>query len=274
MNEILKERKGSVGYITLNRPEKHNAMNHELVSALIEAMANYDRDEQVHVIVIRGAGKSFCGGYDLSPDQKPYTTIPQWREEGMMANRMDLSIWDSRKVVIASVQGFCLAGGCDLMLSCDLTVAADNAVFSEPELEFSTHPSFLLLPYIVPLKEAKYMLFSGERFGAGDAKRLGMVNKVVPAEELEAETERLANKVAGMYGPAMELVKRSLNKKAELAGMRELIYMSQESFSSSKVQPTEATARFFEIAKKEGMQAAIRWRTAFFASGGAEASQG
>ena len=265
MDTIVMERRGRVGYITLNRPEKHNAMNHEMVAEITEALSLYDKDDEVAVIVLRGAGKSFCGGYDLSPDKKPYTTIPEWRKEGVDSNLMDLAIWDNRKVVIASVQGFCLAGGSDLMLSCDITIAAENAVFSEPELEFSTHPSFLILPYIVSLKDAKYMLFTGERFNAEEAKQMGMVNKVVPTEGLEAETIALANKVARMAGPAMEMLKKSLNKTAEFAGMRNMIYLSQESFASSKVQPTEVTRRFFELAEKESMQAAIRWRTAYFA---------
>lgn len=265
MNYVLMEKKDGVGYISLNRPEKHNAMNHGMVAEIVEALSLYDKDEEVSCIVLRGEGKSFCSGYDMSPDKKPFTTYDEWRKEAVDSNAMDWGIWDNRKMVIASVKGYCLAGGCDLMLCCDMTISADNAVFSEPELEFSTHPSFLILPYIVPLKVAKYMLVTGERFNAEEAKDLGMVNKIVTLDDLDKETHLLAKKVAKLYSPAMQYLKRSINMTREIAGLRNMIDVSEEYFTASKMQLSPLAKKFFEIAEKDGMKAAIEWRTAYFA---------
>jgi len=267
MEAVLMKRRGGVGYITLNRPEKHNSMNHQMVAEIVEALRIYDADEDVKVIVLKGAGKSFCAGYDMSPDKKPFTTFPEWRKEGVDSNKMDYGIWDNKKPVIAQVHGYCLAGGCDLMLCCDFTIAADNTIFSEPELEFSTHPSFLILPYIVPIKEAKYLLFTGERIGVEEGRRLGMVQKVFSLETLEEETFAIANKIAKLSSPAMDLLKKNINKAAELAGMRQMMYWSEESFVASKMQLSDVAKKFFAMAESEGMQAAIKWRTKYFADG-------
>jgi len=263
-DDVLLEKKGRVGYIVLNRPEKHNSMNQEVIEGVKEAIKKHNEDDSVKVIVLRGNGKSFGAGYDLSPGVWPFTTIEGWRKSGENANAMGVGIWESRKIVIASVHGYCLAGAFDLTLCCDITIAADNAVFQQPDLEFGSHPAFLIMPYIVPIKDAKYMFFTGEKIDAVEAKRMHIINKIVPADKLEEETYKLANRISRIASPSMEMMKMSINKSVELAGFRNLLYISSNSFASGKMQLTEQSKHFFEISEKEGMRAAIKWREKMF----------
>lgn len=265
METILVEVKSRIGYITLNRPDKLNAFNHKLVAELTEAFHQLDQDEEVNVIVLKAAGRCFGSGYDISPAAKPFTTIKEWRKEGVDSNQMMYGAWDSKKPVIAQVQSYCFGGACDLVMSCDLAICSDDALFSVPEIQFNTHPSMLIMPYTMLMKNAKMLLMTGDRIDAEEARSIGLVNKVVPREDLEAEVEALAKKLVKIPTPALQGCKKSINQIYEMAGMRNAIYMSEEAFAAVKVQQTPESKKFFEIADKDGMKAAFNWRDAYYA---------
>ncbi len=265
---VLMEKQEGVGYITLNRPEKRNALDAETVEGVVRALRAFEEDDEVKVMVLRGNGPAFCAGYDLAaPALAKLEGIEPWRKECTGNHRMAMGIWDSRKPVIASVHGFAMAGGCDITLTCDITIAAEGTVFGEPDLEFGTHPSFSVLPYLMPLKEAKYYYLTGEPFDAQEALRLNVVNKVVPAEELARETARIAKRIARMSCPAMGMLKKTLNKSAELAGFRTYVDISVEGFSAAKVLMTDVHKKFFGVIEEKGMKAAVAWRNRYYETG-------
>ena len=182
---------GSVGIVTLNRPDKLNAISVELKHALIERFHEADRDPATVVVVLRAEGRSFSAGYDIGPNPARAArrgNALAWHESLTDDVALEMTPWDMRKPVIASVQGHCLGGGCELVMMCDLTIAADDALFGEPEIRFSNVGPALIMPFIIGLKRARELLYFGDPIDAKTALQYGMVNRVVPRAELAAAT--------------------------------------------------------------------------------------
>ena len=166
-----------------------NALNSALVEALSDALGQTAEDAGVRVIVIAGAGRSFCAGYDLSEESGPESAL-----DGL-THSLDrlLEVFDHPRPIIAQVHGHCLAGGCDLMMMCDLAVASDDAVFGQPEIRFGSTVVAQVMPWLIGARRAKELIMTGhDRLDALEAHRIGLVNRVVPRQDLEAETMRLA----------------------------------------------------------------------------------
>ena len=195
---IKLEHDGAIAILTLNRPEKMNSLSDQLLADFRAAMDSCERDDSVRAMIITGSGKAFSAGFDISPREKPRTTVQDWRDHAKDGNETWLRVWRSRLPVVAAVNGYCLGGGCDLSMSCDYTVAADTAQFGEPEIEFCSAPPFLIMPWVLGMKHTKELLLLGERVDAAEALRMGLVNRVVPADKLMEE----AKKVAAAHGAA------------------------------------------------------------------------
>src|SRR5215510_14749151 len=190
---------GRVGIVTLNRPDKLNAISLELKRTLIERFHEADDDPATNVVVVRAEGRSFSAGYDISPNPARAArkgNALAWHESLTDDVKLEMTPWDMRKPVIASVQGHCLGGGCELAMMCDLTIAADNALFGEPEIRFSNVGPALIMPFIVGVKRAREMLYLGDPIDAQTALGYGMVNRVVPRAELAAATLKFARRLA------------------------------------------------------------------------------
>jgi enoyl-CoA hydratase/carnithine racemase len=258
---------GRVGVVTLNRPEKLNAISHELKSTLIERLHEADRDPATSVVVLRAEGRSFCAGYDIapSPDRaaRRYNALA-WHASLTDDVRLEMTPWEMKKPVIASVQGHCLGGGCELVMMCDLTIAADDALFGEPEIRFSNVGPALVMPFIIGLKRARELLFFGDPIDAKTAREYGMVNRVVPRAELQAATLKFARRMALISPEALNGTKLAVNRGAEAAGFRSAIMAGLDILASVYAARTEVGARFDEIREKEGLGAALRWRAAQF----------
>ena len=228
---ILVERRGPVELVTMNRPEVRNAQNTQLLTELDEALKTADRDPDVNVIVVAGAGPHFSSGHDL----KAYVgeaPADEWHEmratpEGKFSHERQmyfekaLAIRDLTKPTIAMVQGKCIAGGLMVACMCDLIVAADDAVFQNPVLRMTGAgvESLVEIADLSPRK-AKEFLWTGDEIDAAEAHRLGMVNRVVPRGRLEEETLALAERIAAMPPVTVQNVKRSINHAQDLAGFR------------------------------------------------------
>src|SRR5215469_3674448 len=176
-----------VGVITLNRPEKLNAISPELQQQLTDAFARADADPQTSVVLLRAEGRSFCAGYDIGarePGADDWRSDPT-KAHDHLAPQLDFEMlpWTMKKPVIASVQGHVLGGGCELVMLCDLTIAADNATFGEPEVRFSSVGPAIVMPLIIGYKKARELLYFGDTIDALSALGLGMVNRVVPLAE-------------------------------------------------------------------------------------------
>jgi enoyl-CoA hydratase len=259
---------GRVGIITINRPDKLNAISPELKALLIERFHEADADKATAVVVLRAEGRSFSAGYDIGPNParaERRGNALAWHESLTDDIRLEMTPWDMRKPVIASVQGHCLGGGCELVMMCDLTIAADDALFGEPEIRFSNVGPAMIMPFIIGLKRAREILYLGDPIDAQTALSYGMVNRVVPRAELSAATMKLARRMALISTEALMATKLAINRGADAAGFRNAIRAGLDVLAPLYAARTEVGMKFDEIREKEGLGAALRWRAAQFA---------
>jgi enoyl-CoA hydratase len=242
--------------LTLNRPSKLNAINIELRDALTAAIGDATADERVRVIAIAGAGRAFCAGYDLS-EAAPETAW-DWRDVLARDVEATLAIWSCPKPVIAQVHGYVLAGGLELAMACDLIVAADDAQLGEPEIRFGSAPVTLLMPFLIGQKRTRELLMTGDLIDATEAERIGLVNRVVPAEGLVAAVDALAEKLARVPPDVMAPTKLMLNRAMDAAGFAAAVGMGLD--LQSFVNMSETAREFDAIVRREGLKAALAWR--------------
>ncbi|MGA7098152.1 MAG: enoyl-CoA hydratase/isomerase family protein [Acidimicrobiia bacterium] len=256
---VLTEDHGVIRRLVLNRPEKLNAMNAEMVETLSTALADAASDDHVRVLIISGAGRSFCAGYDLS-EEAP--ADPESAREGLgrSLERL-LEIFDHPKPVVAQVHGHCLAGGCDLMMMCDLAVASEDATFGQPEIRFGSAVVAHVMPWLIGARRAKeYLLTGDDRMSALRALDLGLVNRVVPGSQLETETMRLARSLAVVDPVAMSLTKRAINASWEEAGFRRALTRGVELGAEIESARVPEREEFERIASEKSLREALRWR--------------
>ena len=220
---------GAVATVTMNRPEAANAQNTALIEALDAAFDRADADDAVRVVVLAGADKHFSAGHDLKAivgDEEPdewvamrQTPEGKFRHEQVMYVEKCRKIHDFRKPTVAAVQGKCVAAGLMLACMCDIIVAADDALFSNPVLRMTGAAVELLVePWELGIRQAKEFLLAAEELDAAEALRLGLVNKVVPRAELEVRAKELADRIALVPPVTAQVVKGSINHVAELMG--------------------------------------------------------
>jgi enoyl-CoA hydratase len=265
------EAEDKVGVITLDRADKLNAINSVMKDEIIAAFARADKDAAISVIVLRANGRSFSAGFDLghSPDRgKDSGAADPNTWDAILHRSFDfgMSPWSTTKPVIASVQGHVLGGGCELALMCDLTIAAEDAKFGEPEVRFSHLGPLMVMPWFIGLKRARELLFFGDMIDARTALQFGMVNRVVPTAELREETMRYAQRLALISPEALRWGKRVINRGAEIAGLRAAVEAGVDSFVSLYATQTEVGREFGRRVQQEGLKAALEWRRAQFQS--------
>lgn len=219
------ERLDAVCRISLARESARNAQSQQLLDELDRALEDAAGDESVRVVVLAGRGDHFSAGHDLKEAQAKradFTVEERWAYESRRYYGYCMRIWDFPKPTVAQVQGACVAGGFMIANMCDLIVCADDAYFSDPVgyTLAAAATEVLIHPWVMGLRRAKEMLFTGERILADEALRIGMVNRVVPRGELEDATLTLARRIAEAPPFALALTKRSLNRTADAQGFR------------------------------------------------------
>jgi len=266
---LLVEDLGPVRRLTLHRPESLNALNGELMEALEAAFDAATLDDDVRVVVLRGAGRAFCAGYDLNQDAEEGTKdAAEWQRELDRDTERLLRILELPKPVIASVHSYCLAGGTDLMLACDLAVASDDAVFGYVDIRFGSGVVSMFLPWVVGVRAAKELILTGEdRISAVEALRIGLVNRVVPRDELDDATMALADEIARNEPFVVRTMKASINRVWQLAGLRAALDANTELDVMIETANLPARDEFRRITQEEGLKAAIAWRDARYRSG-------
>jgi enoyl-CoA hydratase len=258
---------GRVGIVTINRPEKLNAISLELKKALIERLQDADGDPATSVVVLRAEGRSFGAGYDISPNPARAArkgNALAWHESLTDDIKLEMTPWDMRKPVIASVQGHCLGGSCELVMMCDITIAADDALFGEPEIRFSNVGPAMIMPFIIGFKRAREILYMGDPIDAPTALAYGMVNRVVPRAQLQDATMKFARRMALMAPESLMATKLAINRGADAAGFRNAIRAGLDVLAPLYAATTEVGKKFDEIREKEGLGAALKWRAAQF----------
>ncbi|HTG47218.1 MAG TPA: enoyl-CoA hydratase-related protein [Actinomycetota bacterium] len=261
---VLVEDLGAVRRLTMNRPQVLNALDAPLTDALAAEIRAAGADPAVSVVILRGAGRAFCAGYDLNEDAgEGELDARHWHESLAASTAKMLEIVECPKPVIASVHSYCLAGGTDLMLACDLAVAADDAFFGYVDVRFGSGVVSMFLPWVVGVRAAKELLFTGEdRVPAGEALRIGLVNRVVPREELDDATLALAEQIAKNEPFVIQTTKRAVNRAWDVAGFRAALAANIELDVMIETANLPARDEFRRITLEQGLKAAIAWRDA------------
>ena len=261
---------GAVARITLNRPSRANALNATMLAEIDQAMDMAEADQTVRAIIITGAGAAFSSGFDLKDqmERRP-TGVAEWRPILRQDFDVPMRFWHCPKPTIAAVRGPCLAGACELALACDITLAADDAFFGEPELKFGAGIVVMILPWIVGPKLAKEIILTGmDRMDAARAREIGMVNRVVPAAELQDSALALARHIAVIDPNLVQQTKRAINRAIEARGMLDALEAALDADLLIEAEGSPDKQHFMEIGRAEGLKAALAWREQRFAGPG------
>jgi len=215
---VLYEKQEAIAFLTFNRPEAMNALNTEVNLKLIELLGRAEDDPDVRVVILKGAGdKAFVAGGDIR--EMLGKDAMGARDYALAAKRVIDRIWNLKKPVIAAIQGFCLGGGLEYALACDLRTASEKARFAVPEINIGIMPGSAgtqRLARMIGITRAKQMCFTGDMIGAREALDLGILNEVYPPEELLPATIALARKIAAKSAPAITLIKSAINKGTQM----------------------------------------------------------
>jgi enoyl-CoA hydratase/carnithine racemase len=264
--ELLYSVEDRVASIVFNRPQNQNAFNVKLMDEVVRAVKQADEDPEVRVVIVKGAGgRAFSAGYDLKESAAgPKRTMADWRKRTQLDIHFTYSVWDCSKPVIALIEGYCLAGGLELAMCCDMRYVSDDSKLAALEARFSGGISTMMMPWLIG-QRARALIYSGDTIDAQEAFRIGLVDKVFGKGEIHAEVMKIAKRMSRVSLECLQWNKRSMNQTFEIMGLRSAIqYGSEASAFIFSLGSPEAN-EFSRIRKEEGMAAAIAWRAAQFA---------
>jgi len=250
---ILVERRGAVGIVTLNRPQALNALNSALIAELGAALDDFEAEPAIGAIVLTGGDKAFAAGADVR--EMADKTYPETYLEDFITQGWE-RVAQCRKPLVAAVAGFALGGGCEIAMMCDIVVAADTARFGQPEIRLGTMPGAggtQRLPRFVGKAKAMDLCLTGRMMDAAEAERAGLVSRIVPAAELVAEATKIAAQISEMSRPIAMMVKEAVNRAYETT-LAEGVRFERRVFH----------ATFATEDRREGMAAFIEKRRAAF----------
>jgi enoyl-CoA hydratase len=250
-NTVLLERRGPAAWLTLNRPDKLNAMNGEMVSELRDRLTAVENDETVKVVVLTGAGRAFSAGYDISEEVgDTIVGADQWRSVLAVDVELAMQLWSLSRPT----------GACELAMACDMIVSTTDARFGEPEIRYGSGPVALLMPFMLGQKKTSELLFTGDTMSAEEAHRCGLVNRVVEPADLESAVDELVRKIAPTPLPILRLTKLALVRAYEAMGLRTAVASNLDLSAILNAAETPEQHEFDRIVAKDGLKAALRWR--------------
>ncbi len=268
---ILSETDGRLGRITLNRPEKLNALSNELRGELYHALKEHEADPEVGVIIIKGAGRAFSAGYDLNPTPTPSeyvhprsglpdvgTTHPNhydWSRHTILANWM---IWELSKPVIAQLHGYCLAGGTELASVCDFRIVSEDCQIGYPPVRAMGTMDMMWAPWFLPPAKARLFAYTGDAFTGKDMEWMGWATYAVSADEIDEFTDTFARRLAHIDNDQLAYSKRAVNRQYEIMGIHTGLMSGSDVEAMSKHRP--AAGEFGRISREKGLKAALEWR--------------
>jgi enoyl-CoA hydratase len=260
---------GPVASLVFNRPNVLNAFHNEAMDECVAALKVLGDDQRVRAILVRAECRAFSAGFDMKASaERDMSTVEHVRRH--MERQFDfiMAFWDCPKATIALVHGFCMAGAFEVALACDITIAVEGTRFGEPEVRFGTGIVPMLLPWAVLPKHAKEMLLTGhDKMDAARAHAIGIVNHVVPPDELVPFGNRMAFDIAAAAGPSVFFTKRAMNRTYEIMGMREALRASLDIDVILNATPSAEKTEFLSIRKEQGLKAALAWRDGRFSDG-------
>ena len=262
------EIRDSKAYLTLNRPDRLNAIDDVMPGEIRAAVEEANANDDVRVIVVQGAGRAFCAGYDLKQfaegavnerwqQTKPWDPVRDYRE--MRRNTDDFfTLWRSLKPTVAKVHGYAVAGGSDIALSCDLLVIADDAKIGYPPARVWGCPTTAMWVYRIGAERAKRMLLTGDTIDGTTAARWGLAVESVPAADLDAAVERLADRIAGVPINQLVMQKLMINQALDNMGLQGTQLLATLFDGITRHSPEGMW--FKQLAEQEGFHAAVEWR--------------
>jgi enoyl-CoA hydratase len=261
-SELIRyERRGSLAVITLNRPEKLNAVNKAMISQLGAALDMAEADTAVRAVVLAGEGRAFAAGFDLDMEVET-PGVAAVRDALTNDFRIIMRFWDSPKPTLAAVHGYCLGSAMELALACDITVASEDCRFGAPEVRFGSGIVAMLWPWVTGPKQAKYLLLTGDdRISAAQALEMGLINRVAPAGRVLDETLEIAQRIAANDSNAVTLTKQAINRSLDAAGFRQALSQALELNVTLETSETAESREFNAILERDGAKAAIAWRS-------------
>ena len=260
-NSLTYEVVGPIATLTLNRPDKLNAINSDMIEAINLAMDDAEDNYNVRAIILQAEGRAFSAGFDLDDevwDSKEESNIRQALESDF---NMVMRFWDSPKPTVAAVQGYCLGGAMEMALACDITVASDDALFGEPEVSIASGVVALILPWLTGPKLAKELLLTADiKISSQRIYEMGLINRITAPENLRDEALTMAETIAANDRLSVEITKKAINRTMEIAGMREALLDGLEADVLLETSQSDEAKQFNEILDKEGLKAALAWR--------------
>ncbi|MPY96077.1 MAG: crotonase/enoyl-CoA hydratase family protein [Acidimicrobiia bacterium] len=272
---IIYEVEGGAARITLNRPEKLNAISRQMLREMHDALWEADDDTSVHCVVLRGAGRAFCAGYDLAAapesnerDGRVYRSGKSFDDDSWQlekAQRLRMAFFDMHKPVISQVHGYCLAGGTDLVTLTDMVICAEDARFGfPPARDLGVLPTQMWLYHVGP-QWSKRLLLTGDTVTGAEAAQIGLALKAVPADVLEAEVEQLVDRLTMVDRELLAANKRIINLGLELMGAKTLQRLAAE--TDARGHQAASAEGFRRSAREKGLREALRERDAKFGDG-------
>ena len=260
-NSLTYEVDGPIATLTLNRPDKLNAINSDMIEAINLAMDDAEDNYNVRAIILQAEGRAFSAGFDLDDEvwnSKEESNIRQALESDF---NMVMRFWDSPKPTVAAVQGYCLGGAMEMALACDITVASEDALFGEPEVSIASGVVALILPWLTGPKLAKELLLTADiKVSSKRIYEMGLINRITASENLRDEALTMAETIAANDRLSVEITKKAINRTMEIAGMREALLDGLEADVLLETSQSDEAKQFNKILDKEGLKAALAWR--------------
>ena len=253
---------GRIGILTLNRPQVMNAFNGALIEATNKAMDAFIEDDAVLAVIIHGEGRCFSAGFDMKESAaRGISGEDEWREVLTKDFDFIMQFWNAPKPTIAAAHGYCIGGAMELLMACDLAVAAETTLFGEPEVRFGSGIVAMLAPYVIGPKQAKELLLTGnDRITAQRCHEMGILNRVVAdGEEMNAAIE-LAKQITRAAPRSVQMTKAAIHRAYELAQMRTALLEALETDIQIEADESPERVEFNRIRKEQGLKAALAWR--------------
>ena len=270
-DNIIYEKRGQIAYVVLNRPEKLNALSDDLQLEVRSALEDAGwSDDKIRVIVFKASGRAFSAGFDIATTNK--ANAVERRARLLKGKKFSASawwevFWNNPKPIIAQIHGFCIAGGLATANFCDLRICSEDAKFGAPEIRTGGPYIPAVWPWLVGMTKARELLYTGNLIDAHEAKRLDLVNAVVPFEDLDEAVERQAMTIAKLPAATLEYNKKLINMSYELMGVRQVLERSLEleAMALASADSSPEIEEFENIREKDGLKAALDWNADRFA---------
>lgn len=260
MSDLIYKKEGKIGRIILNRPEKRNAINGEIITGIDNALKEAAADDEIRAVILEGAGeKAFTAGFDLKEAMaNNITGIVERRADTAAEIEFFLRMWKFPKPIIAKVHGYCIGGGISLAMLSDMIIASEDAVFGNPEIVLGYIPEFPMEAWKMPFNKVREFFYLGKYFSAGEMEKMNVVNMVVPREALEKTAVETAERIAQIPPQSMKMLKYSLNKFYEMQGFHNTVDFTMELFNLGRTHMQQnEVAEFRDDISKGGLKQAL-----------------